>query len=83
VRVGQGRRHGVHCAWRSYGVHGVAHVPALDIWSRVLRGNVHGHSLLNCGYVRPTRMLGPLRGCMSHLAQFGIFFVVGYVHVMR
>jgi len=62
VHAGQGRGHGVHCACSPCGVHGMAYVPTLDIWLRVLRGNVPGHHLLGCGYVRLTRTLGPLRG---------------------
>jgi hypothetical protein len=34
---GPGAGHGVHCACRLYGVHGVAHVPTLGTRSRVLR----------------------------------------------
>jgi len=36
-------------------VHSVTHVPTLDVWSRVLRGNVPGHRLPGCGFVGPTR----------------------------
>lgn len=43
-------------------MHGVAHVSALDVRSRVLRDNVSGHRLPSSGYVGPTRMSGPLRG---------------------
>jgi hypothetical protein len=67
---GSGRGHGVHCACRPYRVHGMAHVPALDVRSRVLRGNVPDHRLANCGYVVPTRTSGPLKGVYP--AQFGI-----------
>jgi hypothetical protein len=49
VRAGVG--HGVHCACRLCGVHGVVHVPALGARSRVLRENVPGYRLPNCGYV--------------------------------
>jgi hypothetical protein len=63
-------------------VHGVAHVPALDAWPCVLRGNVPGHRLPGCGCVGPTTTSGSLRvGCMSHPIQFGIWPVVAYVHV--
>jgi hypothetical protein len=62
-------------------MHGMAHVPALDIRSHVLRGNVPGHRLPRCGCVGPTRTSVPLRGCMSHPAQFGIWPVVAQVHV--
>jgi hypothetical protein len=40
---GQVRGHGVHCAYRSCVVHGMAHVPTLDARLHVLRGNVTGH----------------------------------------
>jgi hypothetical protein len=50
-------------------VHGMAHVLALDVRSRVLRGNIPGHRLPGCGcVVGPMRTSGPLSGCMSHLA---------------
>jgi hypothetical protein len=59
-----------HCACRLYGVHGVAHVPALGARSRVLRGNVPGYHLPDCGYVGtdvgPTRTSGSLRGGVYH-----------------
>jgi hypothetical protein len=55
------RGHVVYCARRPYGVHGMAHVPALDIWSRMLRENVPGHRLPGCGCVGPVR-LHMLRG---------------------
>jgi hypothetical protein len=48
---GPGAGHGVHCACRLCGVHGVAHVPALGARSRVLIGNVPGYRLPDCGYV--------------------------------
>ena len=44
VRV-TGTDMGVHCVCRPYGVHGMAHVPALGARLRVLRGNVPGHRL--------------------------------------
>jgi hypothetical protein len=44
------------------GVHGVAHVPALEVRSRVLRGNIPSHHLPGCGCVVPMRMSVPLRG---------------------
>jgi hypothetical protein len=43
-------------------VHGMAHVSALDVRSRVLRGNIPSHHLLSCGCVGSTRMSVPLRG---------------------
>jgi hypothetical protein len=43
-------------------MHNMAHVLALDVRSRVLRGNVPGHCLPDCGCARPTRTSGPLRG---------------------
>jgi len=70
------------CACRPCVVHGVTHMSALDIRSRVLRGNVPGHRLPGCEYVGPTRTSGPLRGCMSHLAQFRIWSVVAHVYIM-
>jgi hypothetical protein len=64
---------GVHCTCRLCGVHGVAHVPALGARSRVLRGNVYGYRLPDCGYVGPDEDVGFFEGgCMSHPAQFGI-----------
>jgi hypothetical protein len=63
---GSGRGHGVHYACRPCGVHGMAHVPVLDARSHMLRGNVFGHRLSNCGCVGPTRTSVPLRGCTSH-----------------
>ena len=62
-------------------MHGIAHVPALDARSRVLKGNVPGQRLPGCGCVGPTRTSGPLRGGMSHPAQFEIWPIVGRVHV--
>jgi len=59
---------GVHCVCSPYGVHGMAHVLALDARSRVLRGNVPGHCLPSCGCIGPMRMSVPLTGCMSHPA---------------
>jgi hypothetical protein len=73
ARAGQGHGHGAHYACRPCGVHDVAHVPALDAWPCVLRGNVPSHRFSGCGCVGLTRTSGPLRvGCMSHPAQFGI-----------
>jgi len=40
----------------------IAHVPALDVRSRVLRGNVPGHRLPSCGCVGSTRTSYSLRG---------------------
>jgi hypothetical protein len=48
-------------------VHGMAHVPALDAWSHVLRGNVLGHHLRGCECVGPTRTSGPLRGGVCNI----------------
>ena len=48
-------------------MHGMAHVPALDAWSHVLRGNISDHRLSGCGYVGPTRTSGPLRGGVGHI----------------
>jgi hypothetical protein len=57
ARAGKVCGHGVHCACRPCGVHGMTHVPALDVRSRVLRENVPGHRLSDCGCVGPTRTL--------------------------
>jgi hypothetical protein len=57
-----GARHGVHCACRLCGVHGVAHVPALGARSRVLRGNVLVIICLIVGMLGPMRTSGSLRG---------------------
>jgi hypothetical protein len=62
VRAGQVRGHGVHCACRPCGVHGVAHVPALDVRSRVLKGKVPGYRLPGCECVGLTRTSVSLRG---------------------
>jgi hypothetical protein len=81
---GPGAGHGDHCACRLCGVHGVAQVPALGARSRVLRGNVHGYRFLDCGYVGPDEDVGFFEGgCMSHMAQFGIWPIVAHVNVMR
>jgi len=69
VKGGKGANMGVHCACRPCEVHGMAHVPALDARSRVLRENVHGHCLPDRGCVGPTRTSVPLRGP----AQFEIW----------
>jgi hypothetical protein len=66
---GPGARHGVHCTCRLCGVYGVAHVPALGARLRVLRGNVPGYRLPDCGYVGPDEDVGFFEGgCMSHPA---------------
>ena len=62
ARVGQVCRHGVHCACRPYGVHGMAHVPALDVRSCVLRGNIPGHRLPGCGCVGANEDVGSFEG---------------------
>jgi predicted RNA-binding Zn-ribbon protein involved in translation (DUF1610 family) len=78
---GLGARHQVHCACR---LCGVAHVPALGARSRVLRENVPGYRLPDCGYVGPDEDVGFFEGgCMSHLARFGIWPIVAHVNVMR
>jgi hypothetical protein len=59
---GPGAGHGVHCACRLCGVHGVAHVPALGAWSRVLIGTVPGYRLTDCGYVGPDKDVGFFEG---------------------
>ena len=51
---------GVHCACRPCGVHDMAHVLALDAWSRVLRGNIPGHHFPSCGCVGLMRTSVPL-----------------------
>jgi hypothetical protein len=80
---GPGAGHGVHCACRLCGVHGVAHVLALGARSRVLRGNVSGYHLPDCGYVGPDEDVRFFEGgCMSHLAQFRIWPIVVLVNVM-
>jgi hypothetical protein len=63
---GPGAGHGVHCACRLCGVHGVAHVPALGAWSHVLRGNVPGYCLPDCGYVGPDEDVGFFEGGVCH-----------------
>jgi hypothetical protein len=76
--------HGVHCACRLCGVHGMAHVSALSVRSRVLRGNAPGYRLPYCGYVGPDEDVGFFEGgCMSHLAQFRIWPIVTHVNIMR
>jgi hypothetical protein len=81
---GPGAGHGVHYACRLCGVHGVAHVPALGAQSRVLRGNVPGYHLPDCGYVGLDEDVRFFEGgCMSHPAQFGIWSIVAHVDVMR
>jgi hypothetical protein len=62
-------------------LHGMAHVPALDARSRVLRGNIPSRRLPGCRCVEPMRTSVPLRGCMSHLAQFQIWLIVVHVQV--
>ena len=55
-------------------MHGVGHVPTLDIWWYVLRGNVPGHRLSSCEYVGPMRTSGPLRGVyvtLGPICDFG------------
>jgi uncharacterized protein (DUF2237 family) len=63
----------------------MAHVPALGARSHVLRGNVLGYRLPDCGYVGPDEDIGFFEGggCMSHPAQFGIWPIVAHVTVMR
>jgi hypothetical protein len=79
-----GAGHGVHCACRLYGVHGMAHVSALGARSRVLREDVPGYRLPDYGYVGPDEDVGFFEGgCMSHPVQFGIWPIVAHVNVMR
>jgi hypothetical protein len=54
------------CACRLCGVHDVAHVPALGARSRVLRGNVPGYRLPDCGYVGPDEDVGFFEGGVCH-----------------
>jgi hypothetical protein len=63
---GPGAGHGVHCACRLCRVHGVAHVPALGARSRVLRENVLGYHLPDCGYVGPDEDVGFFEGGVCH-----------------
>jgi hypothetical protein len=63
---GPGARHGVHCACRLYGVHGVAYVSALGARSRVLRENVPGYRLPYYGYVGPDEDVGFFEGGVCH-----------------
>jgi hypothetical protein len=63
---GPGVGHGVHCACRLCGVHDMAHVPALGARSHVLRGNVPGYHLPNCGYVGPDEDVGFFEGGVCH-----------------
>jgi hypothetical protein len=63
---GPGAGHGVHCACRLYGVHGVAHVPALGARSCVLRGNINGYHLPDCGYVGPNEDVWFFEGGVCH-----------------
>jgi hypothetical protein len=58
--------HGVHCACRLCGVHGVAHVSALGAQSRVLRGNIPGYRLPYYGYVGPDEDIGFFEGGVCH-----------------
>jgi hypothetical protein len=44
----------------------VAHVPALGARSRVLRGNVPGYCLPDCGYVGPDDDVGFFEGGVCH-----------------
>jgi hypothetical protein len=65
---GTGAGHGgVHCACRLCGVHGVAHVPTLGARSRVLRENVPGYRLSDCGYVGSDEDVGFFEGGVSNL----------------
>jgi hypothetical protein len=63
---GPGARHGVHCACRLCRVHGVAHVLALGARSRVLRRNVPGYCMPDCGYVGPDEDVGFFEGGVCH-----------------
>jgi hypothetical protein len=63
---GPGAGHGVHYACRLCGVHGVAHVLALGARSRVLRGNVPGYRLSDCGYVGSDEDVGFFKGGVCH-----------------
>jgi hypothetical protein len=58
--------HGVHCACRLCGVHGVAHVSALGARSHVLRGNIPGYRLPYYGYVGPDEDIGFFEGGVCH-----------------
>jgi hypothetical protein len=72
---GLGAGHGVHCACRLYGVHGVAHVLALGARSRVLRGNIPSYHLPDCGYVGPDEDVGFFEGGVCHTRpnlEFGL-----------
>jgi hypothetical protein len=72
---GPGAGHGVHCACRLCGVHGVADVPALGARSRVLRGNIPGYYLPDCGYVGPDEDIGFFEGGVCHTRpnlEFGL-----------
>jgi hypothetical protein len=70
-------------ACRLCGVHGVAHVPALGVRSCVLRGNVAGYRLPDCGYVGPDEDIGFFEGVYVTPARFGIWRIVAHVNVMR
>jgi hypothetical protein len=81
---GPGAGHGVHCACRLCGVHGVPHVPALGARSRVLIGNVAGYRLPDCGYVGPDEDVGFFEGGVCHTRPNLEFWpIVGHVNVMR
>ena len=72
ARAGQVHGHGVHCMCRPYGVHGMAHVLALDARSRVLRGNISGHRLSSCGYpVLRGNVPGPIVGVLGRCGVLG------------
>jgi hypothetical protein len=63
---GPGAGHGVHCACRLCGVHDVAHVSTLGVRSHVLRGNVLGYRLPDCGYVGPDEDVRFFEGGVCH-----------------